>query len=503
MLLLEEGGHSHKKSESPLEKIERISEQNLMACYQCGKCTADCPFFLSPSLVVRTLQFGKIEEARELATTWECAACYTCKTVCPKGLSPVGAMKALRAMDPVRPITSMVVIRPEKPVDGFNGERELLKGWRASWARWLRRFRANMIADMPGKLKMMQRLQPLSTLLLKVPGLRLLLHVLFGLHQERPLPQLAKVSFPTWFESHKPKGNGKKGTVLLFHDTLMDVSYPQIGIAATELLELAGYEVELADNVCCGRPAISKGLNEKASVCAKDNVSRLHAAAAEGKYIIGCEPSCLLSFRDEYPHLVPKDMEAKAKTVAKQAMLIDEFLSMLAEKGELDLKFKAPEKKEVLFHGHCHQKAFASPDQTLAMLELAGYEPELINAACCGMAGAHGVEAEHYEASKAAGERALFPALRENPDAQLVVMGVSCRQQVDHFMGRPLKHFIEAMRDAVEEPAVKVDEKPKAAPKPVEEKPAAKKASSGDGELEAKAPPKPKKTASKDSEARA
>lgn len=113
------------------------------------------------------------------------------------------------------------------------------------------------------------------------------------------------------------------------------------------------------------------------------------------------------------------------------------------------------------------------------------------------MAGAHGVEAEHYEASKAAGERALFPALRENPDAQLVVMGVSCRQQVDHFMGRPLKHFIEAMRDAVEEPVVKVEEKPKAAPKKAEpapeEKPAAKKPSNGDSELKAKAPPTPKK----------
>jgi Fe-S oxidoreductase len=103
----------------------------------------------------------------------------------------------------------------------------------------------------------------------------------------------------------------------------------------------------------------------------------------------------------------------------------------------------------VLYHGHCHQKAFADPAKGLALLRQAGYDAELINAACCGMAGAYGYEAEHYEPSRRAGERALFPALRDEPEADVVIMGVSCRQQIEHFMKRPVKHFVEALNDAV------------------------------------------------------
>jgi Fe-S oxidoreductase len=130
--------------------------------------------------------------------------------------------------------------------------------------------------------------------------------------------------------------------------------------------------------------------------------------------------------------------------------MLDEFLALLSERGELELTFDGDRdaRPPVLLHAHCHQKALASPEASLRMLRLAGYRAELVNAACCGMAGAFGYEREHYELSKAAGERGVFPALRARPDADVVVLGVSCRQQIEHFTGRPTRHLAQALRDA-------------------------------------------------------
>ena len=108
----------------------------------------------------------------------------------------------------------------------------------------------------------------------------------------------------------------------------------------------------------------------------------------------------------------------------------------------------------MLFHGHCHQKALAKPLASVRLLRLAGYDAELINAACCGMAGSFGYEKEHYEASRAASEQGVGPALRARPEAKVVVMGVSCRQQIEHFCGRTAHHLAQALREGVaEEPA--------------------------------------------------
>jgi Fe-S oxidoreductase len=178
-------------------------------------------------------------------------------------------------------------------------------------------------------------------------------------------------------------------------------------------------------------------------------VASLHPAAAAGTWIVGCEPSCLLSLRDEYPALVP-ELRAQAEVVARQARLIDEFLADLAARGELSLRFRATERPgDVLVHGHCHQKALSSVEPTLRILEAAGYRPELVNSACCGMAGTYGYEVGHYALSREAGERALFPAIRGRPGAEICISGVSCRTQIQHFTGRPVRHVIELVREAM------------------------------------------------------
>jgi Fe-S oxidoreductase len=293
---------------------------------------------------------------------------------------------------------------------------------------------------------------PFSNWFLNFPLGRLVAHYFLGIHKARSLPAFARPSFPEWFHRHTPQGNGDRSTVLLFHDTFMDYNVPQVGIAATELLEKAGFRVELTDSVCCGRPMISLGYLSQAAELARTNIDRLYEHARQGKFIVGCESSCLLTLRDEYVGLVQDpELKEKAKVVAQQCLMIDEFLAMLISRGELELEFRQNQdgQKPLLFHAHCHQKALGSPDKSMELLLMAGYKAEMLDTTCCGMAGAYGYEKEHYEASRIAGERGLFPALRAQPQAEVVVTGVSCYQQIQHFCGRRARHVVEALRDAV------------------------------------------------------
>ena len=276
---------------------------------------------------------------------------------------------------------------------------------------------------------------------------------LLGVHPSRRLPRFASQTLAQWFNSRPASGQARtvKGTVALFNDTFMNYNYPEIGKAAVELLEAAGYRVQLANAQCCGRPMISKGLLDEAAAHARYNVDLLHAFADQGVPIIGCEPSCLLTFRDEYPEFCRDGLaHAKARKVAENSYLIDEFLAMLHDKGELELEFSNRSKK-VLFHGHCHQKSLVGTAPSLTALRLPpGYEVELINAGCCGMAGSFGFEKEHYDVSMTIGEQTLFPAIRDKgAEWEVAVMGVSCRQQVEQGTGRPARHLVEVLRDAV------------------------------------------------------
>ncbi len=432
-----------RRERNLLRAIEESSGQNVYACYQCGKCTAGCPFSLSPQRVVRLLQLGQVDEALSHATTWDCASCMTCATACPKGVSPARIQRSLRTLHLLAETGGR---NGDGHVEG-NGHAPLDRDYRAH-AHPLRTY---LFANIARLSRLGSALAPVSNWALNVPGARLVADRVLGIHKARSLPAFARHTFPEWFHRHTSLGDGHRGTVLLFNDTFMDFNYPSTGVAVTELLETAGFRVELADKVCCGRPMISKGLLSQAATQARTNVTRLYEQARNGAYIVGCEPSCLLTLREEYPELVPAELKEKARVVAKQAVLIDEFLGMLNAKGELGLTFREAEStgREVLFHGHCHQKAAADPARSVELLRLAGYQAEMADAPCCGMAGAYGYEKEHYEASRAAGERNLFPLIRANAGAQVAVMGTSCRQQVEHFTGRRARHVVELLRDAV------------------------------------------------------
>jgi Fe-S oxidoreductase len=218
-----------------------------------------------------------------------------------------------------------------------------------------------------------------------------------------------------------------------------------VAIAATRLLEALGYRVVLADRGCCGRPMISKGMLREARAVAAGNVARLASAARRGQAIVGLEPSCLLTLRDEYPELVRTD---DARLVARQSFLLEEFLQREWATGERP-RFAA-HGRAALLHGHCHQKALVGTAPTVAVLKAAGYEVREVDAGCCGMAGSFGFEAEHYELSVKIAERRLAPAVRAVPaDVAVCAPGISCRQQVEHTTGRAPKHPAELLWEAL------------------------------------------------------
>jgi Fe-S oxidoreductase len=181
---------------------------------------------------------------------------------------------------------------------------------------------------------------------------------------------------------------------------------------------------------------------------------RLGDAAARGTPIVGVEPSCLLTLRDEYLALLPGDPRARA--VAAATRLPEELLVQAIADGRLVLPpDSAVSGCRVLFHGHCHQKALAGTAATMALLRsIPGADVIEVDAGCCGMAGSFGFEAEHYELSMSIGELRLFPAVRaEAEDAIIAATGVSCRQQIAHGTGRPARHPLEIVQQALLAPA--------------------------------------------------
>jgi FAD/FMN-containing dehydrogenase/Fe-S oxidoreductase len=299
---------------------------------------------------------------------------------------------------------------------------------------------------------------PVSNWLMRSAPARWLLHRLIGVHSQRPLPAFARQRFSRWFKTRPEQGRPPRGAattlqgggrVALIVDSFTEFYYPSAGRAAVRLLEAAGCRVELAPAACCGRPMISNGLLREAQALARRNVARLQRLADAGVPVVGLEPSCTVTFKDEYPDLVPG---AAADAVARNTFAIEEFLLMLHDRGvHLPLK---PRPQTVVLHGHCHQKAMIGTQASLAALRwLPGATVREIDSGCCGMAGSFGYEAEHHEVSLAMGERVLFKAVRELPtDALVVAAGASCRQQILHGTGRRAVHLTEALHGALDAP---------------------------------------------------
>jgi len=268
--------------------------------------------------------------------------------------------------------------------------------------------------------------------------------------KRRQLPQLAPKPFRHWFQQHVTPSDSSRGKVVLWDDCHLTYHEPELGVAAVQILEAAGYKVLLAENrKCCGRPMISKGLLKEAKKLAQQNVAILSEYAEQGIPIIGVEPSCIACMRDEYPDLLCTE---ESKTVAAHSFFFEEFIAALYEKGELDLPLAKPASmKDIKVHTHCYQKAFGTARNVIQMLRLIpDATVEEIESGCCGMAGSFGYEKEHYDISMAIGELALFPAIRESkPQTIIAAAGTSCRQQIKDGTKQKAVHPIMVLASAL------------------------------------------------------
>ncbi len=291
-------------------------------------------------------------------------------------------------------------------------------------------------------------LAPLSNWLLGSAPARFALEKLVGVDRRRRLPPFARPTFEAWFARRNGAARkGEREPVVLFNDTFMTYNEPGIGRAAVAVLEAAGFHVILPEKRCCGRPMISKGMVEQARAHARYNLERLAPYAEAGIPIVGCEPSCILTFRDEYPDLLE---DPRTERLARHVFMVEEFLLGLHERGALSLSLR-PVSKEFLFHGHCHQKALIGSAPSLKVLGLLpGARVAEVDSGCCGMAGSFGYEREHYDISQAIGGRRLFPAIQAaGPETEIVAAGISCRQQIAHGTGRRAKHLVEVLAAAL------------------------------------------------------
>ncbi|MCC6463488.1 MAG: FAD-binding protein [Saprospiraceae bacterium] len=275
-----------------------------------------------------------------------------------------------------------------------------------------------------------------------------------GVAPQRSLPALHHTSLRRWFARegrHLPVAAPEKGRVYLFCDEFTDYNDTAIGIKAVQLLTRLGYRVELPAHPESGRAAISKGLLLRARELAVQQVDIFKDKITEATPLLGIEPSAILSFRDEYPRLVPETSREAAKALGQHALLIEEFLAREIQAGRISAGAFTKAPKKVLLHGHCHQKALASVDASAWVLGLPeNYEVERIPSGCCGMAGSFGYEQEHYELSMQVGELVLFPALRQAA-AEVVVAapGTSCRHQILDGTGRKAQHPVEVLWEAL------------------------------------------------------
>ena len=301
-------------------------------------------------------------------------------------------------------------------------------------------------------------LTPVSNWLAGSRLLRWMNHKLLGIDNRRVLPLFARRSLVRqysalpWNEELDPTPQ----CVLLFPDTFTNYFQPEVGAATIELLQHLGQVVTLGppDMRCCGRPLISNGLLDQAVSHARHNVERLYKWASRGGLIITCEPSCILTIKDDYPALLKGEFRVRAEAVARACLTFEEYVTSIIFRDDRRASGWKADHRKILVQTHCHQRSLVGAGALLRLLRtLPGVDVTDLDAGCCGMAGSFGYEAEHYEISRLVGEQHLMPTIRHaKPDAVIVAPGFSCRLQIRHFAGREAVHPAQLLRSCLASP---------------------------------------------------
>jgi FAD/FMN-containing dehydrogenase/Fe-S oxidoreductase len=317
-------------------------------------------------------------------------------------------------------------------------------------------FRARLFGGIASVSRIGSAVAPVSNWLMESRPARSLLERGAGVDRRRTLPAFQRKSFRRRYGARKSSHSADQApavdadtSIWLLPDTFTNYNEPHVGMAAVELLEAAGVTVRILPIPagCCGRPHLSRGLVPRAKRMAARNVNRWSKLVADGTPILGLEPSCLLTLRDEYPALVRGDA---ALSVADSAFLIEEWLDGPGAAAAERLVFRDPsgqDESHLMLHGHCHQKALAGTGSLQRLLSrLPGTRTEEVDSGCCGLAGSFGYEKEHYELSMAVGGQRLFPAVEAlTGGGTVVAAGTSCRHQIRDGTGRHALHPVEVM----------------------------------------------------------
>jgi FAD/FMN-containing dehydrogenase/Fe-S oxidoreductase len=341
-----------------------------------------------------------------------CVSCKGCKRECPTGVD-MARMKI-------------------EFLHHYHGRR----GWP---------LKERLIGYLPRYAPFAARLAPLANLRDRVPLVAALTERLAGLAAKRSLPKWHHRPFLRSAAGRYQVRAPEDCDVVLLADTFSNYFEPENAIAALRVLEAAGLRVHAARPagggrpLCCGRTFLAVGMVNEAREEARRTLDALGPYVARGVPVVGLEPSCLLTLRDEFRSLAPGEATTK---LAVQALLFEEFLAREADAGRLKLKLETLPQAKALLHGHCHQKAFgAMPAVERALRLVPGLEVETVESSCCGMAGAFGYEAGHYDLSMKMAEAALLPKVRAAGEATLVVAdGTSCRHQIADGAGREALH---------------------------------------------------------------
>jgi Fe-S oxidoreductase len=300
------------------------------------------------------------------------------------------------------------------------------------WQRHGTPLGARLLGNVRGVARWGSRMAPLSNWIAGASPIRRMNEALLGIDRRRHLPQFRRRTL----DQLAPSANDGCHAVL-FADTFTNHYDPDIGLAALDVMAASGVRAGLVPHQCCGRPQISKGLLANARALAEQNANALYNHASAGRKIVFCEPSCLSAMREDAPSLLRGEARRKADEVAGACLLLEQFLESLGDR----LRLK-PGPSQILLHGHCHQKAMglAAPARTV-LSRIPNATVVELDAGCCGMAGSFGYAKEHFDVSRAIGERKLFPAVRAmEPGAVVVAAGTSCRHQVKEFTGRDAVH---------------------------------------------------------------
>ena len=280
---------------------------------------------------------------------------------------------------------------------------------------------------------------------------------LVGFAPERSMPMLYRTTLKKWWSRQAKRGGGRQAKrnggrrVYLFCDEFTNYNDVEIGMKAVQLLERLGYAVVIPGHVESGRTWLSKGLVRRAKKIADENIRLLAPLVSAETPLVGIEPSAILTFRDEYPDLAADELLADAQALAKNSFLIDDFLAREIERGVITAAAFTKEKRQVLLHGHCQQKALSSVAGSVKLLSLPeNYTVSVVPSGCCGMAGSFGYEREHYALSQQIGELVLLPAVRkQGAEVIIAAPGTSCRHQIKDGTGRKAQHPVEVLYEAL------------------------------------------------------